>query len=241
MKIRIKRQRPDGQPYWQEFLYQPVAHENVAQVLDTLNYRDDLYDIEGKKAPHIAWECSCQQKQCGACAMVICGNPSLACATFPEELPIKNDTLIVEPLSKFPVIEDLRVDRSILYENLKASELWLTDPARVDSDRYATNYDAAKCLKCGLCLEVCPNYLKGTTFFGPAMIPETYLSVMQGKKDGLHFHKNVAAGCSKSGACQKVCPMQMDTLGMFATLSGRHVLSKKIHKADAGKEAESPL
>ena len=63
------------------------------------------------------------QAVCGGCAMVINGVPALACATFADEVSV--DTLRLEPLSKFPVIADLIVDRSVIYEILFHANAYL--------------------------------------------------------------------------------------------------------------------
>ena len=118
MIVKIKRQKePDAAPYWQSFSYDGPKHVTVSAVLDALNYTDDLFDTEGKPAPRIRWECSCMQAVCGGCGMVINGVPALACATFADE--VKADTLVLEPLSKFPVIADLNTKVSTLYGMLQ--------------------------------------------------------------------------------------------------------------------------
>ena len=49
--------------------------------------------------------------------MIINGVPALACAVFADK--VKGKDLVLEPLSKFPGVSDLIVDRSIIYEQLK--------------------------------------------------------------------------------------------------------------------------
>ena len=104
MRIRILRKSgPDAQPYWQEFYYENRNNDQtIAGMLDELNYKDDLVDINGEHAPRIQWECSCLQGLCGACAMVINGIPALACETFLRDL--RGDTIVIEPLRKFPSV-----------------------------------------------------------------------------------------------------------------------------------------
>ena len=128
MLVKIKRQQdPQAEAYWQSFRYDGPKHVTVSAVLDALNYTDDLFDAEGKPAPRIRWECSCMQAVCGGCAMVINGVPALACATFVDE--VKGDTLVLEPLSKFPVIADLVVDRSVIHEQLVKAKAFLEELA----------------------------------------------------------------------------------------------------------------
>ena len=215
MIVKIKRQETsESIAYWQSFRYDGPMHVTVSAVLDALNYTDDLYDIEGKPATRIRWECSCMQAMCGGCAMVINGVPALACATFADE--VKGKELVLEPLSKFPVIADLIVDRSVIYENLVRAKTYLEDLAVSDKRQHNQQYSVAKCLKCGLCLEVCPNYHPGGGFFGAVLANESYLTASQSadKKPQVvkEYNTHFAAGCSKALSCQSVCPMGIETI-----------------------------
>ena len=215
MLVKIKRQsEPGSQPYWQTFAYNGPKHVTVSAVLDALNYTDDLFDTEGKPATRIRWECGCMQAMCGGCAMVINDVPALACATFADE--VKGDTLILEPLSKFPVIADLMVDRSIIYEQLIRAQAYLDQVAESDKRQREQQYSVAKCLKCGLCLEVCPNYYPTGEFFGAVLANESYLVASQSAEEKPQivksYQKHFGAGCSKALSCQSVCPMKIDTI-----------------------------
>ena len=214
MIVKIKRQtNATATPYYQSFVYDGPKHVTIAAVLDALNYTDDLLDADGNAAPRIRWECSCMQAVCGGCAMVINGVPALACATFADAT--SGDTILLEPLSKFPVVADLIVDRSAIYENLNRAKAYLSQLATSDKRHHKQQYSVAKCLKCGLCLEVCPNYHPGGAFFGAVLANESYLLATQATDDTqaveaskTHF----GAGCSKALSCQTVCPMGIETL-----------------------------
>lgn len=215
MIVKIKRQSsPDSVPYWQSFNYDGPQHVNVSTILDAINYTDDLFDIDGKPATRVRWECSCLQAVCGGCAIIINGVPSLACVAFADE--IKGDELILEPLSKFPIVADLIVDRSIIYENLNHAKAYLDSIATVDSHQQPQQYSVAKCFKCGLCLEVCPNYHKGGDFFGAVLANESYLVASQSSEKSSdlikEYKKHFSAGCSKALSCQSVCPAGIETI-----------------------------
>ena len=215
MIVKIKRQRnSESEPYWQSFRYDGTEHLTVSALLDALNYTDDLFDIDGEPASRIRWECSCMQSVCGGCAMIINGIPALACATFADE--IEGEELVLEPLSKFPVLADLVVDRSIIYDNLIEAKAYLDSIAINDERQHEQQYSVAKCLKCGLCLEVCPNYSFGGDFFGAVLANESYLIASQSsdKKPQIvkSYKTHFGAGCSKALSCQTVCPANIETI-----------------------------
>lgn len=215
MIVTIKRQQSaDSAPYWQSFLYEGPVHVTVSAVLDAINYTDDLFDTEGNPATRIRWECSCMQAICGGCAMVINGVPALACNTFADA--VKGSDLVLEPLSKFPVVADLIVNRDSIYENLNQAKAYIDRIAASDKRNHEHQYSVAKCLKCGLCLEVCPNYHPGTAFFGAVFANESYLAASQSADKPTELVKeyknHFGAGCSKALSCQHVCPVGIETI-----------------------------
>ena len=222
MKIKILRQvMPDSQPYWQEFSYEWKENQTVAGMLEELNYKDDLTDISGHPARRIQWECSCLQGMCGACAMVINGKPALACETFVRDL--KGKEITIQPLRKFPVIHDLVVDRSSIHDNLKQANVCIGEYQPSADIDHAHQYAAGKCLKCGLCLEVCPNYVNGHTFFGAAFANDCYLVASRNRAEGKRirtaYAQHFGKTCSKSLSCMEVCPMKIPTLASMAKLN----------------------
>ena len=227
MKVRILRQQAPGtESYWETFDAKVPGDMTVAGLLDHLNYNDDIVDETGKKTTRIGWECSCLQGVCGACAMVINGVPALACETFVKDL--QSDTVTIRPLQKFPVIHDLVVDRSVIHENLKQENVFIEacQPAsagRNTEKEFDHQYAAAKCLKCGLCLEVCPNYANGRNFFGAVFANDCYLvsARNRGKTDEIRklYGEHFGYGCSKSLSCMEVCPMKIPTLASIAKMN----------------------
>ncbi|MCR4589403.1 MAG: succinate dehydrogenase [Lachnospiraceae bacterium] len=222
MRIRILRQKdPASEPYWQEFSYEKNNGQTIAGMLEELNYLDDLKDITGKRAPRIQWEQSCLQGMCGACAMVINNKPALACETFLRD--IKKDTIVLEPLKKFPVITDLIVDRSIIDTYLKREGAFIEEYKGASRSEYDHMYQAGKCLKCGLCLEVCPNFSDGKTFYGAAFANDCYLIASRsGTRDAAltkAYRDHFERGCSKSLSCADICPMKIPTLASISKMN----------------------
>lgn len=214
MNIRFKilrRTGPDSEPYWQSIEYEySDERETVATALTQINRSAGLCDTEGRQVKRIEWECSCMQKRCGACAMRINGRPGLACDSFLKECAVKG-VIMLEPLSKFPCLRDLVVDRSALRKALREMKTWsgsdgVTAPKRLDDV-----YDASKCLQCGCCLEVCPNYTLENTFAGAAGFVSGFRSAAsldadEKKERKTVYDRHVYKGCGKSLACHNICP-----------------------------------
>ena len=225
MKIKVLRQiSMDTEPYWETFDYDGDRDISVAGLLDYLNYNDDIINEEGEKTGRIGWECSCLQGVCGACAMVIDEKPALACETILKDL--NKDEISIRPLRKFPVIHDLIVDRSIIHENLKKADIYIGEYQPQGQDDHLLQYNAAKCLKCGLCLEVCPNYTDGKSFYGAVFANDCFLvkkrNAKKAKDIKKSYGKHVGSGCSKSLSCMDVCPMNIETIASLAELNRRY-------------------
>lgn len=202
--------------------------ETVASALTKLNSAP-LVDVDGIPAAPIAWECSCLQKKCGACAMVINGRPSLACA---RKLSECGKTVRLEPLKKFPVVEDLIVDRSIMMEELMEIKAWLPSDALQNEKSAEVNYEASRCLQCGCCLEVCPNFAPGDRFMGmSAAVPVTrILSEIDGssrEEVRALYDRHIYEGCGKSLACCRICPAKID-IGRMLVNSNAAAVWKNI-------------
>jgi succinate dehydrogenase / fumarate reductase iron-sulfur subunit len=221
-QIRIKRQKGQNQEsYWQTFTYgaNDGEQETIATVLTAVADRQIDRDIDGNILEPIGWECSCLQKKCGSCAMLIDGRPHLACDFF-LQLHKGKQPIVLEPLHKFPVVRDLIVDRSVMRENLKKLQAWMEAEAPAPGEKQgALMYDASRCLQCGCCLEVCPNFCAGETFFGAAgAVPISRIIYASAKKDRANSKKNykehIYQGCGKSLACMDICPagIKMDRM-----------------------------
>ena len=211
--VRIKRQNSfEAEAFYQTILCDCDAGTNIATLLREIN-AEEILDIDGIPVGEIAWECSCLQKKCGACAMRINGMPRLACDTKIGDL--KSKTVTLEPLKKFPVVRDLIVDRSVLRENLIALHNWLESEATKSRKTVDLAYDASRCIQCGCCLEVCPNFTAGESFFGAAaFVPASRIlsQLPNGKKNDLvqEYGKHIYIGCGKSLSCHDICPVGID-------------------------------
>ena len=235
----LRHERGAENSFWQDFSYEAKTDgDTVATALSELNGRDVFTDRSGSPARKIEWECSCLQKKCGACAMVINGRPRLACDA--DLSGLKSDTVKVEPLRKFPVVCDLIVDRSVMFENLKTLKLWLAEDSILSDSEQPLAYEASECIQCGCCLEVCPNFYAGGTFFGMSSVPITTrllteMSPKAYKKLAALYTKHTFEGCGKSLACKDVCPKKIDTEKLMVNANALALWKRKQRNKDDRK------
>ncbi len=220
IQIKILRQdRPEGEPFWQTFLYETEDREaTVASALEELNSRERLTDIDGNPARPVCWECSCLQKKCGACAMLINDFPALACE---EKILGHGSTVELKPLQKFPVVRDLAVDRDVMHRNLRQLGVWLSQKADIGRENQEEVFIASQCLQCGCCLEICTSYADGQDFYGmSALVPAARVLLAQGgpgdrrMQEGCERH--IYEGCQGFNACEHVCPAGLPVTRLMA-------------------------
>ena len=226
IKLCIKRFNQSWkESKWQSFDVECDENETVADLLRKLNKQKVLFDDKNEAVEKIDWECGCMQQKCGGCAMVINGKPQLACTAFIGELCRKTSILKVEPLSKFPVIKDLRVDRSKIYDDLRNMKIWISGQALYNPKEWEEQYLSASCIMCGCCLEVCPNYTFENSFTGAAIMNSAYRVATQqqaGSNRRLFIKENIRVGqghCSKTLSCEAVCPMKIPTGSLMARMN----------------------
>src|SRR5215475_5449457 len=113
--VRVKRQVSErGSPYWEEFALKWRPSMNV--IICLRDIAENPVTRDGKKTTPVTYDSNCLEEVCGSCAMLINGRARMACSALIDNL---EQPVALEPFSKFPVIRDLSVDRSVLFENLK--------------------------------------------------------------------------------------------------------------------------
>src|SRR5579875_1834813 len=121
VRFRVKRRRnPQDKPYWEAFDVPYTPGMNVIAAL--MHIRKHPRTADGKDTTPVAWESSCLEEVCGICSMLINGHPRQSCTAIVDQL---EQPVTLEPLTKFPVVRDLIVDRSYLFETLKRSKAWI--------------------------------------------------------------------------------------------------------------------
>lgn len=218
--VRVKRQAgPHERAYWEEFELAWRPHMNVIICLRDIAERPVTRD--GKPTSPITYESNCLEEVCGSCAMLINGKARMACSALVDHLA---QPLRLEPMTKFPMVRDLAVDRSAMFENLKRMKAWvpidgtydLGAGPRMSPDLQAKAYPLSRCIACGACLEVCPQVNSRNNFVGAAIISQVRLFNMH-PTGAMHARERLeavmgpggVADCANAQNCVKVCPKEI--------------------------------
>ncbi len=164
--VRILRQDGPHQPnYWERHRVPYERDMNVISVLQKIAAQAQT--VEGKNVAPVVWHCNCLEEVCGACTMLINGRVRQACSALVDRLLEDRPSEIeLRPLTKFPVVRDLMVDRSRLFRALKKVRAWIDvdgyydlGPGPLQSQTAQEQlYPLSQCMSCGCCLEACPQY-----------------------------------------------------------------------------------
>lgn len=234
IELRVRRQdHPEGQPYWQTFRLPHRPNYNVVSALMAL--REAPITLDGRRADPVAWEHNCMEEVCGTCAMLINDRPGMACSTLVDEL---KPPIVLEPLPKFPVVRDLMVDRSRLFEGLRRVKAWIEiDGAwnvhergpRISPEGWAETYLYSRCMSCGCCMSACPQFGPRSEFIGPAPLAQVRLMNAHptGRFDRTQrLHAIMGNGglsdCGNAQNCVRVCPKEIPLTTAIGEL-GREV------------------
>lgn len=166
-EVRVLRQKGPGQEnYWETYQVEYERGMNVISVLQHIATKSETAD--GKPSTPVTWDCNCLEEVCGACTMVVNGRVRQACTALVDVLLQDQDYIELRPMSKFPVVRDLLVDRGRLFRALEKVKAWVSvdgyydlGPGPRQSRAEQENaYPLSQCMSCGCCLEACPQYTK---------------------------------------------------------------------------------
>jgi succinate dehydrogenase / fumarate reductase iron-sulfur subunit len=217
VQLIIERQDgPNTKPYTEEFEVPYTPGMNVIACL--MEIQANPQDKNGKPVAPVTWESNCLEEICGACMMVINGKPRQACTALVDQLqqPIR-----LKPARTFPVVRDLVVDRSRMFDALKKVKAWIPidgtydlgpGPRMPEKDRQWA-YELSRCFTCGACVEACPNVNERTSFVGAFAISQARL-FNEHPTGKMHREERLEAlmgeggihECGNAQNCVEVCP-----------------------------------
>ena len=167
-EVRVLRQEAPGEPSrWERHQVTYEPNLNVISVLQKIATQATTSD--GKSTSPVAWDCNCLEEVCGACTMLVNGETKQACSALVDKLLAETPGRIeLRPMSKFPVVRDLMVDRGRMFRALERVHAWIPVDGygdrgagpRESQDGQEFRYPLSECMTCGCCVEACPQFSK---------------------------------------------------------------------------------
>jgi len=246
VRLRIRRQaNQESGSYWDTF---EIPFRDKMNVISALRETQrNPVNILGKSVEPPVWEAACLEEVCGSCTMNINGGVRQACTALIEDISALDNgkyEVTLEPMKKFPIIRDLLVDRSKMFENLKKAKAWVPIDGSYDlgmgqpQDDHTRQlrYALSRCMSCGCCLEACPQVNERSSFVGPATLAQSLLFDLHpvGKTlepERLEFltSEEGITGCGNAQNCVRVCPKSVPLTQAIAMLN-RDTTKYKIKK-----------
>jgi len=168
--------------------------------------------------------------------MLINGEPRQACSALVDNLarPIR-----LEPLTKFPLVRDLVVDRDVMFESLKRTQCWipidgtyaLGEGPRMSPATQEVGYPLSRCITCGNCLEICPRVNEHSHFVGAAIVSQVRLFNLH-PTGAMHAAARLEAlmgpggieDCDNAQNCVKICPKGIPLTESLAAVNGQVIV-----------------
>jgi len=229
--FKIRRQAsPNDKPRWEEF--ELSWHPGMNVISSMMEIARNPVTRDGKTTTPITYDSNCLEEVCGSCAMLINGRARMACSALVDKL---EQPITLEPLSKFPVIRDLSVDRSVLFENLKRVKAWvpidgtydLGPGPRMTMHEQEQAYPLSRCISCCCCMEVCPQFNEHTGFVGAATISQVRLFNTHTTGAALKRERLLALmgdggiqECGYAQNCVEICPKDIPLTRSISEVGG---------------------
>jgi succinate dehydrogenase / fumarate reductase iron-sulfur subunit len=165
--------------------------------------------------------------------MVIGGRVRQSCSALVDQIAPSGQTIVLEPMKKFPVVRDLIVDRSRMFEDLKRVKAWvdldgsheLGPGPRQSQENQETAYPLSRCMTCGCCLEACPQINSASDFVGPAALNQVRLfnlhpsgQMHAGDRLDAVMGEGGVEGCGKAQNCVEACPKEIPLVDSIASV-----------------------
>lgn len=230
--LKIYRGNP-GKQYWEEFELALTPFANVISAL--MEIQQNPINRQGQRVAPVVWEQGCLEEVCGSCSMLINGKPRQACTALiaPIIEQTKSSTITLAPFSKFPLVRDLIVDRSSMFDNLKKVHAWIdTDGAfdrgpgpKISPKVQQVRYALSQCMTCGCCVEACPQANKNSKFVGAYVFAQARLFNIHptgAMQKSVRIYPLMQEGgisdCGNAQNCQPACPKNIPLLDSIAAI-----------------------
>ena len=172
-----------------------------------------------------------------------------SCSALIVNIVQADGTITLEPMSKFPVLRDLAVDRQRMFDALIQIKAWvpidgthsLGAGPKESPENQDTRYNLSRCMTCGCCLEACPQFQIDQPFVGAQAISQARYFNMHGTgktlaDDRLEALTGVGgiSDCGNAQNCVKVCPKDIPLTESIADI-GRQATIYSLKQFFRGK------
>ncbi len=252
--LKIWRGTP-GNQYWEEF--ELKRHEGANIISSLMEIQKNPINKKGEKTTPVAWEQGCLEEVCGSCSMLVNGKPRQACTALIEFYIKETDsfTIVLAPFTKFPLIRDLCVDRTSMFEALKKVRAWIPIDSYNDSGDFGPPispevqdalYTLSTCMTCGCCSESCPQVHSDSPYMGPAAMSQIRLfdsnptgKLQKSQRLRAALSEEGIAGCGNAQNCVRVCPKNIpltESLALIGREASKQAIKDFLSLPDAGKQ-----
>lgn len=233
--LRCNPQDKDAQPHMQTFELEEA---------DNMTLFIALNEIREKQDPSLQFDFVCRAGICGSCAMMINGQPGLACRTLTSAL---DHTISLAPLPVFELIGDLSVNtgkwmrgmserlQTWMQANIEELDLCQIE-APMEPDLAEEIYELERCIECGCCIAACGTAHMRDEFVGAVglnKIARFRLDPRDERGDEIYYEligdDEGVFGCMSLLACNDFCPKELPLQTQIAFLR-RKMLSEGLSK-----------
>jgi succinate dehydrogenase / fumarate reductase iron-sulfur subunit len=185
--------------------------------------------------------------------MLINGKPRQACtALIAKLIREQGSTITLAPFTKFPLIRDLVVDRTSMFEALKKVRAWVSVDGSWDNQEHGPKispevqeamYVLSTCMTCGCCSESCPQVNDKSPYMGPAAMSQVRLfnanptgALQKSERLRATLSEEGIAGCGNAQNCVRVCPKRIpltESLAIIGREASKQVIRDAIGLPDA--------
>lgn len=247
LKLKLKIWRQKGPNSAGSFSDYEVAVSPDTSFLEMLDEVNDSLERKGELP--IAFESDCREGICGACGLVINGQPHGPVPLITTcQLHMRNfkngDTIWIEPFraKAFPVLKDLMVDRTG-FEKIQQAGGFISintggvpdaNEILIPKDISALAMDAAACIGCGACVAACKN--ASAMLFVSAKVSQ-YALLPQGQPERYDRVQKMVkvmdeqgfGSCTNTYACEAECPKGISVTNI-ARMNRDYIKAKAVSK-----------
>ena len=194
------------------------------EVNEEITILDVLLKIKEELDGSLAFEYGCKSGLDGSDGINVNKRPVLASQTNVSKIirDYGSEEILIEPLSNFPIVKDLIVDKSSLWNSYANTNPYLMErklkknekPVEIKNETISKISKLNDCNMCGLCNSSCEILKIDGEFIGPAILAMSFRQILDRRDAELKSRikslvKNGLWKCSQFMSCNDVCPREV--------------------------------